>query len=161
MARSGQPVQTLSQVPHFRFTWSSCLKLDPSAFVADRELLDALETRSTRIVCGEDRILFRQGDMPSGLYVLCLGSASLSMTAQSGETIMSVPVSAGALLGLPGFIGNQPYSLTVMASKGAELGLVTREDFSELMLSQPTLSLKVLGVLAAEVRTARNALSEG
>jgi CRP-like cAMP-binding protein len=135
------------------------LKLDPSAFVADSELLDALETRSTPIVCDEDRILFNQGDLPSGLYILRAGSATLSMTSQSGETIISFPISAGALLGLPGFIGNQPYSLTVTASKGAELGLVTREDFSELMLSNPALSLKVLGVLAAEVRTARHALS--
>lgn len=135
------------------------MKLDPSAFVADSELLDALETRSTPIVCDEDRILFNQGDLPSGLYILRAGSATLSMTAQSGETIISFPISAGALLGLPGFIGNQPYSLTVTASKGAELGLVTREDFSELMLSNPALSLKVLGVLAAEVRTARHALS--
>jgi CRP-like cAMP-binding protein len=137
-----------------------CVKLDPNAFVADRELLDALETRSTIIVCDEERILFSQGDLPSGLYILRAGSATLSMTAVSGETIMSIPVSPGALLGLPGFIGNQPYSLAVTASKGAELGFVTREDFSELMLSNPALPMKVLGVLAAEVRAARNALSE-
>jgi CRP-like cAMP-binding protein len=135
------------------------LKLDPSAFVADTELLDALETRSTWIVCDEDRVLFNQGELPSCLYILRAGSATLSMNSQSGKPIMSIPVSAGALLGLPGFVGNQPYSLTVTASKGAELGLVTREDFSELMLSHPALSLKVLGVLAAEVRTARHALS--
>ncbi len=136
------------------------MKLDPSAFVADKELLDALEKRSTLIVCDEDRILFNQGDLPSGLYVLRAGSATLSMTSQSGETIMSTPVSAGALLGLPGFIGNQPYSLTGKASKGAELGFVSREDFSDLMLSNPALSIKLLAVLAAEVRSARNALTE-
>jgi CRP-like cAMP-binding protein len=136
------------------------LKFDPSAFVADRELLDALEKLSTVFVCDEDRILFNKGDLPSGLYILRVGSATLSLTAQSGETILCTPIPTGALLGLPGFIGNQPYSLTVTASKGAELGVVTREDFSELMLSHPALSLKVLGVLAAEVRTARHALSD-
>lgn len=136
------------------------MKLDPSAFVADKELLDALEKRSTLIVCAEDHILFNQGDLPSGLYVLRAGSATLSMTSQSGETIMCTPVSAGALLGLPGFIGDQPYSLTGKASKGTELGFVSREDFSDLMLSNPALSIKLLAVLAAEVRSARNALTE-
>jgi CRP-like cAMP-binding protein len=131
------------------------LKLDPSAFVADKELLDALEKRSTLIVCDEDRILINQGDLPSGLYVLRVGSATLSMTSQSGETIMCT------LLGLPGFIGDQPYSLTCEASKGTELGFVSREDFSDLMLSNPALSIKLLAVLAAEVRSARNALTEG
>jgi CRP-like cAMP-binding protein len=139
--------------------WRSSLKLDPSAFVADKELLDALQTRSTLIVCEEDRVLFQQGDPPTGLYILRSGAATLTMTSQTGETILSTPVKAGALLGLPGFISDQPYSLTGKASKGAELGFVSRGDFSELMLNNPSLSLKVLSVLAAEVRAARDVLS--
>jgi CRP-like cAMP-binding protein len=45
-------------------------------------------------------------------------------------------------------------------TKGSELAFVRREDFSEMMLSEPALSLKVLAVLAAEVRAARAAISE-
>lgn len=136
------------------------LNLDPSAFVADRELLDALESRSTSILCDRDRVLFRQGETPRGLYVLRSGSATLSMTSNTGEVLLSVTVQAGALLGLPGFVGGQPYSLTAQARKGSELGFVSREAFSDLMLNNPALSLKLLSVLAAEVRTARNAISE-
>lgn len=136
------------------------MKLDPSAFVADKELLEALEARSTLIACDTDRILFHQGDLPNGLYILRSGSATLSMTSLTGEEIISTHVAPGSLLGLPGFISDQPYSLTGKASKGAELGFVSRESFSDLMLSNPALSLKVLSVLAAEVRAARSALSE-
>jgi CRP-like cAMP-binding protein len=135
------------------------VKLDPTAFFADRELLDALETRSSLIVCEENRVLFQQGDPPTGLYILRSGTATLTMTSQTGETILSTPVNAGALLGLPGFISDKPYSLTGKASKGAELGFVSREDLSDLLLNNPSLALKVLSVLAAEVRAARNALS--
>jgi CRP-like cAMP-binding protein len=136
------------------------LKLDSSAFIADPELLAALEKRATAIVCDEDRVLFQQGEVPSGLYVLRSGSATLTMTSHEGEVIVETPVSAGALLGLPGFVANQPYSLTARAHKGAELGLVNREDFSQMMLADPGLSLKMLSVLAAEVRSARAAISE-
>jgi CRP-like cAMP-binding protein len=136
------------------------LKLDSSAFTADPELLAALEKRSTPVACDQDRVLFRQGEMPSVLYVLRSGSATLSMASQGGETIVETTVSAGALLGLPGFVGNQPYSLTARAHKGAELGLVSRDDFSQLMMSDPSLSLRMLSVLAAEVRSARTAISE-
>lgn len=134
------------------------MKLDPSAFVADQELLDALESRSVRVVCSEERVLFNQGDSPGGLYVLRAGTAILSMNSPAGDPILYTPVSAGALLGLPGLIGDQPYSLTAVASAGAELSFVSREDFSRLMLTNPALSLKVLCVLAAEVRTARSAI---
>lgn len=136
------------------------MKLDPATFVADPELLQALEERSTRVVCTADRVLFQQGDQPTGLYVLRSGSATLTMTSHNGEAILRVAVPPGALLGLPGFIGNQPYSLTAEAQKGSEVGFINREDFSQMMLTHPTLSLKVLAILAAEVRAARSALSD-
>lgn len=135
------------------------MKLDSSAFVADQELLDALEKRSTRIVCTEDRILFNQGAPPEGLYILRSGRAMLSMASPAGDRLMATPVSSGALLGLPGVIGNQPYSLTAKVEKGSELSFIARDDFSELMLKDPSLSLRVLRVLAAEVRTARTAIT--
>jgi CRP-like cAMP-binding protein len=135
------------------------VKLDSSAFVADPELLAALEAHSRTIVCDDDRILFLQGESPDGLYILRSGRAVLSMTSLSGEPLINTEVAEGALLGLPGVIGNQPYTLTGKAEKGAELGFVSTEDFSALMLKNPALSLRVLRVLAAEVRTARSAIT--
>jgi CRP-like cAMP-binding protein len=63
-------------------------------------------------------------------------------------------------LGLPALVANEPYTLTATAEKNAELGFVAKEDFNSLMLSDPSLALRVLRVLAAEVRTARHAISE-
>jgi len=135
------------------------VKLDSSAFVADKALVEALERRSKPILCEEDRVLFKQGETATGLYILRAGMGRVSMTSPAGDKVMSVPVSAGSLLGLPALLGDQPYSLTAMVFKGAELRLVTREDFSLLMLNEPSLSMSVLRVLAAEVRTARFAIS--
>lgn len=136
------------------------MKLDSSAFIADRELIEALEKLSAPIVCEEDRILFKQGESPNGLFILRAGSATLTMQSPAGDEVMCVSTSAGSLLGLPGLIGNEPYTLTAKAVQGAELSFVTREEFSRLMLTEPSLSLRVLRVLAAEVRTARKAISE-
>jgi CRP-like cAMP-binding protein len=136
------------------------VKLDPSAFVADSELIQALQGFCVPIACEEDRTLFRQGDMPTGLYILRKGNATLTMTSPLGDLLTCTAVQSGSLLGLPGLIGNRPYTLTAMGLKGSDVCFVTREDFSKLMLTQPSLSLMVLRVLAAEVRTARNAISE-
>ena len=64
------------------------MKLDSSAFLADPELIDALEKRSTAISCGGDRVLFRQGDIPQGLYILDLGELTLTMTSPKGEQLI-------------------------------------------------------------------------
>jgi CRP-like cAMP-binding protein len=135
------------------------MKLDSSAFLADPELIDALEKRSTAISCGGDRVLFRQGDIPQGLYILDLGELTLTMTSPKGEQLISIQAPAGSLLGLPGLIGNEPYTLTAIARDGARLSFVTRDEFTSFMQTSPHLSLKILQVLAAEVRSARRALS--
>jgi CRP-like cAMP-binding protein len=134
------------------------VSLDPTAFLADPELILVLSEHATPIVCDADRILFRQDDPPSGLYILHEGEATLSMVSRDGETILSVRAKGGSLLGLPGLIGNQPYSLTAIAHAGARVSFLARDKFTALMQPDPMLALKILQVLAAEVRSARQAL---
>ena len=135
------------------------MKLDPTAFVADPELIEALEKRSTAIACDRDRVLFTQGDNPQGLYIIDQGETTLTMTSPTGEQLVSVQASAGSLLGLPGLIGNEPYTLTAIARNGAQLSFISRDEVTSLMRTDPLLALKMLQVLAAEVRSARRALS--
>lgn len=136
------------------------MKMDPNAFVADQQLIQALEDRSTAISCGEERVLFRQGEAPVGLYLVHKGEVTLTMDSRRGCSVLSIQAAAGSLLGLPGLIGNEPYTLTATARDGAQLSFVSRDSFLALMQSDPLLSLKVLQVLAAEVRSARNAILE-
>jgi CRP-like cAMP-binding protein len=143
-----------------RTFWSASVNFDSSSFIAEKELIEALEKRSSTIVCSESRSLFVQGGTPAGLYILRKGSASLTMESPTGGSLMSITLHPGSLLGLPALIGNEPYTLTAIAEKDAELGFVTREDFNSLMISDPSLSVRVLRVLAAEVRSARHAISE-
>jgi CRP-like cAMP-binding protein len=134
------------------------VKLDPSAFIAAPQLIQALDPRAVELTCGASKVLFQQGDLPTGLYILHKGEVTLTMDSPAGETILSAQASAGSLLGLPGLIRNEPYSLTATACSGAKLSFVTRDDFITLMQSDPLLSLKVLQVLAAEVHSARHAI---
>ena len=136
----------------------SLVQLDPTAFLADSELIRALSEHATPIVCDTDRILFQQDDPPVGLYILHEGEATISMTSQDGQTILSVQARDGSLLGLPGLISNQPYSLTAVAHAGARVSFLGRTEFTALMESNPPLAFKILQILAAEVRSARNAL---
>ena len=135
------------------------MKLDPSAFVADPELIQALEKHSTPISCDTDHVLFNQGDHPKGLYILDKGETTITMASPKGEQLMSIQARAGSLLGLPGLIGNEPYTLTAIARNGARLSFVPRDEFTSLMRADPLLSLKMLQVLAAELRSARQVLS--
>lgn len=134
------------------------MNLDSSAFHAAPELVRALEKQATSIFCPEDSILFRQGEASAGLYIIDRGSATLTMHLEQDEPILSLKVGEGSLLGLPGLISNEALTLTATAHKDSHVSFITREDFMALMRSDPLLSVKVLEVLAAEVRTARYAI---
>ena len=132
--------------------------LDPTAFVADAELVEALTKNAAPFACDTDRVLFRQGDTPAGLFILNGGQVTLSMYSPSGETILSFQTSAGSLLGLPGLVSNQPYTLGAVAQAGANVSFINRETFTAFMNANPTLAFKILQVLAAEVSAARRAI---
>jgi len=136
------------------------LNLDRSAFVADPALIQELEKRAAHVACSEECILFRQGDNPEGLYILKSGGVTLTMSSPLGHELVSLEAAPDSLLGLPGLVGDQPYTLTAIAHAGSQLSFLPRDRFTDLMQTEPLLAFKVLQVLAAEVRAARGALRE-
>ncbi len=136
------------------------MQLDPSTFQADPELLRALEECATAVEIPTEHILFRQGDPPIGLYVLTKGGATVTMKSEDGDPIMSMEAASGSVLGLPAVVGNQPYSLSARAHHGSWVGFVSRAKFNVLIQADPSLMVKVLQVLANEVRSARLAISK-
>src|SRR5271165_539787 len=137
------------------------MNLDASAFVAEPQLIQALKGRARTVDCTQDRVLFCQGEEPVGLYLLHSGAVRVSMCADEGQQVFEFAAEPGSLLGLPAVVGNSAYSLSATAEAGAEVSFVPREEFSQLMLSEPGIAVMILRVLAAEVRTARLAACKG
>lgn len=135
------------------------MNFDSSAFVAEPDLIRALSRRARVVDCDLDRVLFHQGDEPVGLYILHAGDVFVSMDSPGGDEVISFCANPGSLLGLPGVVGNSPYSLSAVARRGSEISFVSRDDFATMMLSEPQLSMMILRMLANEVRTARMAIT--
>lgn len=129
-----------------------------SAFVADPELVQELEKRATPVTVSQDQVLFHQGDAPTGVYILTKGSVRLT-SVTDGDPLLSIRAGVGSLLGVPAVVGTKPYTLTAEALEGAEVSVLSCEDFVHLMHTEPNLSFRVLQVLAAEVRFARESLA--
>jgi len=130
-----------------------------TAFLAEPELLAELEKRAKPVAVGHDRVLFHEGDSPSGVFIIKKGAARLT-SHSAGQAILDFRAGAGSLLGVPAAIGTKAYSLTAEALEGAELSLVSCEDFVNLMQTEPNLSFQVLRVLAEEIRFARETLAD-
>ncbi len=136
------------------------MKFDSSAFVAEAELFQVIWKHAIQIGCASDRELFHQGDEPIGLFLVKSGDAIMILEDDRGAEVAQFPMMPGALLGLPASISNRPYSMTAIAKQGAEVGFVSRREFSALMTADPSVAMMVLHVLAAEVRSARLGIVE-
>ena len=129
-----------------------------SAFIAEPGLIAALDKRAKPLTLLHDRVLFRQGDDPIGVFIVKKGKTLLTNRSE-GDALFAAEAGTGSLLGLPAVIGTKPYTLTAEAMAGAELSVVPRQDFVELMQADPSLAFQVLQILAAEVRFARESLA--
>jgi CRP-like cAMP-binding protein len=132
--------------------------LDSTAFVTYPQLVLAFLKLADVLPCEPDRVLFREGEVPTGLYILHEGAATLSTNSFGGEFAISLQTTAGSLLGLPSVLGRERHQMTAIAHSGARLSYISSDDFASLIQSDPHLSRKILEVLAEEVQFTRRAI---
>jgi len=132
--------------------------IDSSSFCADLELIQTFEKQSIPITCDEDRVLFRQGEAPAGIFILREGAATLSRHCSENEFVISLRSTAPSLIGLPGVLSRNPHAFSAVAQSGSHVSFVNRDEVAHFMETDPPLSIRVLQVLAAEVDYARKAI---
>ena len=134
------------------------VQLDPAAFVADPMLIRVLNKRTVRVPCETERVLFRQDEPAIGIFIVHKGGVTLSLMSQDGHSLFAAQARPHSILGLAGVISDKPYTLSATAGGGAEISFISSADLKALMEAEPPLSIKILELLAAEVRSARKAL---
>jgi CRP-like cAMP-binding protein len=134
------------------------VQIDPAAYVADAMLIRVLSKRCVVVPCETERVLFRQCEPTIGIFIVHKGSVTLSLMSHDGHSLFAAQAKPESILGLACVIGDKPYSLTAKAGGGAQVSFVSSEDLKALMEAEAPLSVKLLELLAAEVRSARKAL---
>lgn len=127
---------------------------------ATPELISQFSQKAIKVVCKQDEVLFKMGEPVTSVYLVRAGEVGLMMPVSHTHAMMGFRAESGSLVGLPAAFSNAPYSMTAVAWKGTELGVMSRERFIDMIATNPTLSLDVLKILAAETRSARFAATE-
>ena len=98
------------------------------------------------------QIVFSEGDPCSGLYVVASGHVRIFKTSANGrEQVLSIDGPGSSVAELPVFDGGN-YPASVAAVDDATLLFVSKQDFQELCLAHPQVSLKVLRVVGSRLR---------
>lgn len=131
--------QILSQVPIF-----SGLAASEMEFLAQRVV-----PRNYKA----GQMVFNEGDPCSGLYVVAAGHVRIFKTSAGGrEQVLSIDGVGSSVAELPVFDGGT-YPASVAAVDDSTLLLfISKQDFQELCLAHPQVSLRVLRVVGARLR---------
>jgi CRP/FNR family transcriptional regulator, cyclic AMP receptor protein len=80
-----------------------------------------------------EAVLFVEGQVPRGVYMLCKGRVKLTMSSADGRTLIVRICGPGEILGLHGALSGEPYELTAEVLQPCQVNFVRREDFLKLL----------------------------
>lgn len=99
-------------------------------------------------------LLFVEGQLPRGAFVLCSGKVKLSTTSRDGKVLILKMAEAGEVLGLSAVISGEPYEVTAETASPCQVNFVEREPLIRLMEKNGELGLHSAQALSKEFQSA-------
>jgi CRP/FNR family cyclic AMP-dependent transcriptional regulator len=99
-------------------------------------------------------VLFVQGQLPRGIFVLCKGSAKLAINSPSGRTVIVKVAEPGEVLGLSAAISGKPYEVTAKTINPCQVNFVKRDDFLRFLKDDVEVCFKVAEQLSEKYHKA-------
>jgi CRP/FNR family transcriptional regulator, cyclic AMP receptor protein len=111
------------------------------------------EVKSTAVY-PKGAMLFIEGQLPRGVFVLCAGKVKLSTTSREGKTIITKISDAGDVLGLNAVISNRPYEVTAEMMEPGQANFIPRDSLQFMLKDFPEVAAKVAQQLSRNYFTA-------
>lgn len=134
------------------------MQIDSSAFITDPSLVRVFQNKAVSLPCDRDRVLFFEGEPPTGLYILSRGSATLSWTGPDGQFDVTLQTTTPSLLGLPSLMEGEHHMYSVIAHSGAKIGFVSLYNFALMIEFDQFLALRSLQAVNAKTRSTQRAI---
>jgi CRP/FNR family transcriptional regulator, cyclic AMP receptor protein len=99
-------------------------------------------------------VLFVEGQLPRGIFVICKGSVKLSINSPNGRTIIVKLAEPGEVLGLSATISGKPYEVTAETIDPCQINFVKRDDFLRFLKDDVDICFKVAEQLSEKYNNA-------
>jgi CRP/FNR family transcriptional regulator len=99
-------------------------------------------------------VLFVEGQVPRGIFILCKGSVKLSINSPGGRTMIVKLADPGEVLGLSATISGKPYEVTAETIDPCQVNFVKRDDFLHFLKDDVEVCFKVAEQLGEKYHNA-------
>src|SRR3954463_10309955 len=139
-------------------THQSCLKceLRPDRVFCDlpAEALVAFDTIKSLAKVPRGEVLFQEGRLPRGIFVLCEGRAKLSVCSEAGKRLMLRVAGPGEVLGLSATMSGKPYEITAEVLDNAQVAFVKRKELLRFLRDHREACMQVVHLLSQDLHIA-------
>jgi CRP/FNR family transcriptional regulator, cyclic AMP receptor protein len=134
---------------------NTCFCVRPGFFCAfPPPIVQALDRVSHKSTLPAGAILFVEGQIPHGVFVLCSGRVNLSTTSREGKILILKTAEAGEAVGLGAAISGAGYESTAETATPCQLNFVDREHLLELMQTYSEVSMRAAHALSRDFHDA-------
>jgi CRP/FNR family transcriptional regulator, cyclic AMP receptor protein len=95
--------------------------------------LEAFERIKFPSALPKSSVLFVEGQVPRGIYLLCRGRVKLSVNSSDGKTMILKIAEPGEVLGMHAVVSNLPYELTAETVQPCQVVFIKRDDFQKFL----------------------------
>jgi len=105
-------------------------------------------------------VLFVEGQMPRGGFVLCSGKVKLSTASREGKVLILKMVEPGEIIGLSAMISGEPYEVTAETVGPCLVNLVERDRLLQLMEESGELGIRTAQSISREFQSTYREIHE-
>ncbi len=118
---------------------------------ADMQEMDRTTTMST---CKPGKIFYQPEDTSEVLFILKKGRVQLYRISPEGKKLVVATIGAGTIFGEMAIMGQQMHNTFAESVDDCLLCVMSRHDVERLILSKPSVALRIMDVMANRLREA-------
>ena len=118
---------------------------------ADMQEMDRTTTMST---CKPGKIFYQPEDTSEVLFILKKGRVQLYRISPDGKKLVVATIGAGTIFGEMAIMGQQMHNTFAEATEDCLLCVMSRHDVERLILSKPSVAIRIMDVMANRLREA-------
>lgn len=117
-------------------------------------IVESLEHMSHHSTMPAGAILFVEGQVARGIFVLCSGKVKLSTVSREGKVLILKTVEAGEVLGLSATVSGASYEMTAETAMPCQLNFVGRKDLLEMLHAHSEVGVRAAQSLSGDFQSA-------
>jgi CRP/FNR family transcriptional regulator len=118
------------------------------------EALSAFDGIKSFRVCPKGTVLFREGRLSRGMYLVCQGRFRLSVCSENGNRLTLRTVGPGEILGLSSALAGGHCAITAQALENGRVAMIRRKDLLRFLHDHRDICMQVVNMLSEDLQVA-------